>query len=169
MYHSRGQTQPSVGKGRPQGEIAISPNSIQMDLRPSSRFEQRFYRLAFFALWLQGCLTFLAVHLVVAYVLLGSEQVFHRLNLKLPSFTEALISASSLLSHPATALLLTVVWTVVLLKLRRWKPDSIAEAENERQTVCLEIALALHVGLNCVMLTVGVAAAVPFMQLLGCL
>ncbi len=140
-----------------------------MEQASANRFEQNSHRLVFFALWLQGCLTLLALSLVVAPILLAIKEFSHEMNVNLPSITETALTIQPLLNHPWLALVFLLAWTMTLMRLRRWRPHPVPESEVELPVARLEVAFALHIGLNCVALVLGFAAALPFIQLLGCL
>lgn len=88
--------------------------------------------------------------------------------LKLSPVTKFCLVAEPYLGHPCFAAVAIAGWTALVFKLYRWQPvgRDLDQADTQAK---LELALAMHVGLNLLILGMGIVVILPFSKLLGCM
>lgn len=127
------------------------------------------YSLACLALFIHGCATALLLE-----VLLGQGYVvdlYKGMNLKLPTATKMVINLSPLFSIPGTWMALSACWALFLVRLHRAQLRAAASPQSESGDAPphLDLLLASHIVLCCLLIAVAVGLVIPIYQLTGCL
>ncbi len=97
-----------------------------------------------------------------------TRELFKGISLKVPLEVKASFMLEPLLGHPYFAAVCVACWTFALYKLYHWRPDG-SDAPQSSTQARLEIALAMHLGLNVIIVAFGIMLVLPFANLLGCL
>ena len=122
------------------------------------RRAQRDYRLVVLAVGVQGCLTFLAVEAII-----GTLGGWFENDPNVGGLTSVLIRLRSLLPS-GYSLLLALLWILWLGWLHHPRPRA-----DDLAPPSLALPLALHLGLNCLLLLALIGLGVPLLGLIASL